>query len=903
MTEEQPEINKTTLDKVLFGTTSIFENVCVYEHIDPQLLFNIIHTAELIKFDNKRYADGVGKLYKTERDLLIAYQYQWVAPINRFVSEWYLPKHGWGRILPRDYLSMSVFHRPTRHTLCNEKLIDLDLVNCHFEIVLNYMKDLNIPCDNIAKYCGNVSHYREEIMKFYGVSKDAAKGLFIRLIYGGSLVGWKTDNAISTFEDPDILADIGQELNEFIEIVWAGNQHIYNDIVKHNPNFYKGSYQNKNKKSVMAFWCQSIERYIQEQTILYLCNTYDINVKDCIPCQDGFMMLKEHFHEEFIEKINTFIKTINYTSTFIRKPFNERYKVGLPSINHIYHRFSLKDIADAQFAQLLIEVAFKYNEIITTGDSKHLDTYMYNGIYWEKLSTHNAEFHKGRIDYLEAWCLEKLVLLHRVFVANYTNRHSKIKITDLEILDLKTTIKDLSKQITQLRKLTAGSEDLKYAISKMTILCLLEVVEKEISKARANILSLSRCSVRNSIIDIFIGKLHKSEILWDTNPELFAFNNGIFDLSIGDFIKPVKEQYIKTTCGWNWDYEYDNTRVETIQELVTSILPDKLVHDYYLTYMSLGLSGNKVQRLVINTGTGGNGKSLLRELLNKTAGKYSMKIPTDVVCESIKASGANPIIASMDGMRTIYFSEPNSRQKLCAATIKEITGDSKIVGRHLYSTKSDVNIIATISADTNKVPSLDDNDPVNKDSILRRLVVIPFKTTAVTQEVYDAAENKTYLNIKKNYAENSNWINEYKQAYFIILLHYYHLYKTIPNILDMIPNECQDRTSTYLNASCDIMSWINDEMVRVDIDKSDTIALKDIYTLFKSNDRFKTFNKQDQRTYCQKYFINLLKSSKQLSPFIIESGKYHNKIRATHDCLIGYKYINDETDNTNTSNL
>ena len=42
MTEEQPEINKTTLDKVLFGTTSIFENVCVYEHIDPQLLFNII---------------------------------------------------------------------------------------------------------------------------------------------------------------------------------------------------------------------------------------------------------------------------------------------------------------------------------------------------------------------------------------------------------------------------------------------------------------------------------------------------------------------------------------------------------------------------------------------------------------------------------------------------------------------------------------------------------------------------------------------------------------------------------------------------------------------------------------------------------------------------------------------
>ena len=119
----------------------------------------------------------------------------------------------------------------------------------------------------------------------------------------------------------------------------------------------------------------------------------------------------------------------------------------------------------------------------------------------------------------------------------------------------------------------------------------------------------------------------------------------------------------------------------------------------------------------------------------------------------------------------------------------------------------------------------------------------------------------------------------------------------------MIPDECQDRTTTYLNTSCDIMSWINDEMVRVDIDKSDTIALKDIYHLFKSNDRFKTFTKQDQRTYSQKYFINLLKSSKQLRPFIIERDMYHNKIRATQDCLIGYKYINDETDNTNTDNL
>ena len=843
----------------------------------------------------------MAKFYKTERDLLVAYQYQWINLNSIFVSQWNLPKHGWGRILPRDYLSMSVFHRPTRHTLCNKQLVDLDLVNCHFEIVLSYMKNLNMECEHIEKYCVNVSHYREEIMKFYGVSKDAAKGLFIRLIYGGSLVGWKLEHAISTFEDPDILVDIAQELQEFMDVVWDNNQHIYKDLVTANPNYYKTCTKNKNKKTVMAFWCQSIERYIQEQCIQYLVNTYKFRINNFIPCQDGFMMKKEDFKPEHIESINIFIKEeLKFVSKFIHKPFNESYKVSVPNMTHIYKPFSLKHLEDAQFATLLIDVGFKYNQIVTTGDSKCVDAYMYNNIYWEKIPLHNAEFQKGRFDYLENWCMEKIVLLRMMLQDSCKNSH----FTQSELTNLKLTKKTLKYELSALKKMRPlPQEDITNLEIKINAVDILIEEDIIITKSADKIRTLSRCSVRKSIVEILLGKLHINKIEWDNNPELFAFNNGIFDLSIGDFIKPVKEQYIKTTCGWNWDYEYDNTRVETIKELVTSILPDKPVHDYYLTYMSLGLSGNKVQRLVINTGTGGNGKSLLRELLNKTAGTYSMKIPTEVVCESIKASGANPIIASMDGMRTIYFSEPNSRQKLCAATIKEITGDSKIVGRHLYSTKSDVNIIATISADTNKVPPLDDNDPVNKDSILRRLVVIPFKTTAVTQEVYDAAENKTYLNIKKNYAENSNWMNEYKQAYFIILLHYYHFYKTIPNILDMIPNECQDRTTTYLNASCDIMSWINDEMVRVDIDKSDTIALKDIYALFKSNDRFKTFTKQDQRTYCQKYFINLLKSSKQLSPFIIESGKYHNKIRATQDCLIGYKYINDETDNTNTSNL
>ena len=186
--------NPTTLDKATYCGTSIFCNMYVYETINPEKLFNIIHTAKLIEFNTARYEDGPGKLYKTERDLLMAYKYQWVDVFTTFISEWYLAKHGWGRINPKDYLSMSVFHRPTRHTLCNDYLVDLDLVNCHYEIVLSKLKELHMPCANIELYCGHVAKYRKDIAEHYNVSTDTAKQLFIRLIYGGTINGWLKEN-------------------------------------------------------------------------------------------------------------------------------------------------------------------------------------------------------------------------------------------------------------------------------------------------------------------------------------------------------------------------------------------------------------------------------------------------------------------------------------------------------------------------------------------------------------------------------------------------------------------------------------------------------------------------------------------------------------------------------------
>jgi hypothetical protein len=880
-------VNATTLDKEVFGNKSIFDGIYVYEHIDPEELFNVIHTAPLIDFNGTRHASSIGTLYKTERDLLTAYQYQWVNGINVFVSEWYLLKHGWGRIFPKDYLSMSIFHRPTRHTLCHKHLIDLDLVNCHYEIILSKLQQLCMECKAISEYCANVTHYRQLVATHYSVSKDSAKSLFIRILYGGCVNGWRTDNNVTIESTPKILTLIQNEMSAFIDLVWQGNQHIYNDLINERPNRFVGEYVGKDKNTVMSFWCQSIERYLQESCITYLVTKYNLRINDFIPCQDGFMMKKTDYHAEYIPEINTYIRdALAMVSRMIMKPFDERYPIGTPSMCHVFRQFDLATSDEAQWAQYLIDVCFKYTEMVATGSGKFIEAYTYNGIYWESMPIHNSEFHKGRMDMLQQWIEQKALRILSIT--------GKVE----SITDLKQEHDTITKENKTLAKHHTNTFVTQMATNSKRIDEIDEIISRVVGvmnsthKAIQRSTCLSKKSIRDNVAFLYLAKLHKSTIEWDSDPNLFAFNNRIINLATGEWVQPRKEQYIRTTCGWSWDDEYDGTRVERVRELVTSILPITPVRDYYLAFESTGLSGNKVQRVLISTGCGGNGKSLLRELKNGVVGDYGMKIPTDLLCAPIKGCVANPVIANMNGKRSLYFSEPNAGQKICSATFKELTGDNEIVGRGLYSSDTKVVMVATISGDCNTIPLFSDMSPESNNSLLRRLGIAPFITRAVSREEYDVTEDKTHLNIKQDFAENRSWMREHRQAYFIVLLEAYRRFTETPNMLDALPDECRDRALAHLNASCDIMSWVECEMEKTEtIEDSEAIPLKDLYAKFKSHERYETFTKAEKRKYTQKYFIDLLENARGLGKYIKDRKEYHGGKQLTSTCLVGHRFI------------
>lgn len=103
-------------------------------------------------------------------------------------------ENGIGRLIGNG--SMQSFPRFVRHTICHEMYWDLDIVNCHPVLLLQLCKKqrLSTPC--LESYVRDRDTVLKDTMSTYNVSKDQAKNLFIRILYGGTFKGWAHDNAV-----------------------------------------------------------------------------------------------------------------------------------------------------------------------------------------------------------------------------------------------------------------------------------------------------------------------------------------------------------------------------------------------------------------------------------------------------------------------------------------------------------------------------------------------------------------------------------------------------------------------------------------------------------------------------------------------------------------------------------
>ena len=132
-------------------------------------------------------------------------------------------------------------------------------------------------------------------------------------------------------------------------------------------------------------------------------------------------------------------------------------------------------------------------------------------------------------------------------------------------------------------------------------------------------------------------------------------------------------------------------RSKQLKQFLTRVLPDLSeleekpgeIRSYCLKYIASRLCGNVSNRFSIWTGSGGNGKSILIDLVRYTLGSYCMNIPVTLLTQKRKSSNAAcPEKARTRGARLCYMQEPDENEKI--NEVEKSNGGDMILARNLY---------------------------------------------------------------------------------------------------------------------------------------------------------------------------------------------------------------------------
>ena len=315
--------NKTTLHNKIMNTIKLNLRVEITNKILNKLKLNekpninklkLLMSSNLLKkeFNN----EIVGSMYENELHQLKSF-YKLIKKGSIDVLYNLSKRNNFGRVYPYKSLGAVGLRREIRHTLYNDNYIDIDVVNCHPVLLLQICKNNNIYHKYLKKYVTNRKIYLDEIISEYNVTRDAAKSLFIQLLYFGGFDSWFKANNIGNHKPTKFMIKFKQELAEIGEYIINANPDISKSISKDKST---------SKGSIVSFVLQEYECQILEVVYLYCIKHEYITNNNASLCYDGLMIPKENYKLELLHELEAEVyNRTGFKLSFIQKDMNEGY--------------------------------------------------------------------------------------------------------------------------------------------------------------------------------------------------------------------------------------------------------------------------------------------------------------------------------------------------------------------------------------------------------------------------------------------------------------------------------------------------------------------------------------------------------------------------------------------------
>lgn len=829
--EKMPTTFKWSLNKCVFADT-IFHKKKMMEYCEIKQVYGFIKNNMGISFQGVKKFEYICVKDKTEQEQMERFKDLYNRQTNSFSTAFFLPKHKWGRIVPaNDYLSLSIMCRITRHSLCDGIYMDIDMINAQPTILFEVAKQNEKTLEWVAEYIKKPKEYRDLIMKHHKTTKDCAKCLPITIMMGGTYNGWIKEWDIQENTEPENqLGDIKKmekELKDIIDIVYAFNQHIKKDVLKQDP--HKWNTDNEAKRGVMGLWCQSVERLLQEDVIQWLVDNKKLEIEKIVPCQDGFMILKEVWYDGIVEDCNKVLKDkYNFDIKFLNKPFDEKIEIPL-----------VEDSKDAdEWEDLLSGKKLAVSFIEVFGD--YVVKYK-NGVY--------VYYNNRWFDETDTKRRHKLTLL--ISENLYDNRKEGI----MNEIALK------AKEKTYLLKL------LRYKTSSNA--GMTEITTHILASAKEN------------------------EEDFNSKPYLLGFNNGVYDLDKAEFRGYRFDDYITMTTKYDYKdidygYEYDasgnttndflskdengeylyeisqadidnwTSNREIKDELIKvfdTIHPDPEVLLLYFQTLASGLDGRAYQKLFLFNGQGGNGKGLTGSLMDIVLGDYYHQPSNGILKDVEKANTPSPDMINLKNKRYINFKEVAGSIRV--AMLRNLTGGGKFNGRFLNQNPETFFMTATFVMEFNTSPDLD-GKPQRAD--YRRLVDMLFPVNFTDDPTkIDKTIGGVLFKKANSYYETQEFLSKSKLVFLHMLLKVYATYRDTKKNTGMqftIPESVRLRTEKFIENQNLFQKVFNSFWGKVEVNynskedvEAKTTQVKNIWESITMSEEYKNLTYREKRQY------------------------------------------------------
>ena len=428
------------------------------------------------------------------------------------------------------------------------------------------------------------------------------------------------------------------------------------------------------------------------------------------------------------------------------------------STNEPVQEIDWNRLTDATFAQTLADRYF-HNKLVFTGIDKYLEGYFFNGVYWKYIGINNAEIAKGYFKMLYDF---------------YKNELDKCNLLDS---------KDYEKYLKKIQYLDSSSG-------------------------------------REHIISVLKQEHYKSDIIWNNNPNLFAFNDCIFDLEKQEFIEPNPDFFINITTGYSLGDRNsisDHNKTE-LKQIIRGIFDDDDTFNYTMKVMASFLKqGNQEEKCYFWLGKGRNGKGTISTLLNSAFGNYYGDLNLSYYTEYSKGPDSpNVNLVNVQYSRIINTSEigedtlnPDKPVEFRTDKFKRITGTDIISTRGCYSKEETKFRAGKTIIQTNMMPTLIGIEKQENYSLRERVVIIPFPYTFVEESSLDPS--KPFLKKGDKTLKEKLDSEQYKKAFIMLLLDTYKNYKN-EGLIE--PIRVKSEKMKYFNESNKFQGWFSDSIIK-----------------------------------------------------------------------------------------